>query len=60
MKNNWRKRIFLGALAMTMAASVSVPAFAGAAPDGKTNASDLADTMALTNEWNETMIKALV
>lgn len=53
MKNNWRKRIFLGALAMTMAASVSVPAFAGAAPDGKTNASDLADTMALTNEWNE-------
>lgn len=52
MKSNWRKQMMISALALTLSATNVAPAFASAAPDGKTNAVDIAQTMGTTAQWN--------
>lgn len=52
MKSNWRKQMMISALALTLSATNVVPVFASAAPDGKTNAADIAQTMGTTTQWN--------
>ena len=54
MKGNWKKQLFAGALAVSLFATGGFTALAGdytAAPDGKTNAADLAAAMGNTSEW---------
>lgn len=54
MKGNWKKQLFAGTLAVSLFAAGSFTALAGdytAAPDGKTNAADLAAAMGTTSEW---------
>ena len=45
MRSNWRKQMMISALALTLSATNVAPVFASAAPDGKTNAADIAQTM---------------
>ena len=52
MKSNWRKQMMISALALTLSATNVAPVFASAAPDGKTNAVDIAQTMGTTAQWN--------
>lgn len=52
MKSNWRKQMIISALALTLSATNVAPVFASAAPDGKTNAADIAQTMGTTTQWN--------
>lgn len=52
MKSNWRKQMMISALALTLSATNVAPVFASAAPDGKTNAADIAQTMGTTAQWN--------
>ena len=42
----------ISALALTLSATNVAPVFASAAPDGKTNAVDIAQTMGTTAQWN--------
>ena len=44
MRSNWRKQMMISALALTLSATNVAPVFASAAPDGKTNAADIAQT----------------
>ena len=48
MRSNWRKQMMISALALTLSATNVAPVFASAAPDGKTNAADIAQTMGTT------------
>ena len=52
MRSNWRKQMMISALALTLSATNVAPVFASAAPDGKTNAADIAQTMGTTAQWN--------
>lgn len=52
MRSNWRKQMMISALALTLSATNVAPVFASAAPDGKTNAADIAQTMGTTTQWN--------
>ena len=52
MRSNWRKQMMISALALTLSAANVAPVFASAAPDGKTNAADIAQTMGTTAQWN--------
>lgn len=52
MKSNWKKQMMISALALTLSATNVAPVFASAAPDGKTNAADIAQTMGTTTQWN--------
>ena len=52
MKSNWRKQMMISALALTLSAANAAPAFASAAPDGKSNAAEIAQTMGTTTQWN--------
>ena len=52
MRSNWRKQMMISALALTLSAANAAPVFASAAPDGKTNAADIAQTMGTTAQWN--------
>lgn len=52
MKSNWRKQMMISALALTLSATNVAPVFASAAPDGKTNAADIAQTMGTTAQWD--------
>ena len=52
MKSNWRKQMMISALALTISATNVAPVFASAAPDGKTNAADIAQTMGTTAQWD--------
>lgn len=52
MRSNWRKQMMISALALTLSATNVAPVFASAAPDGKTNAVDIAQTMGTTAQWN--------
>ena len=45
MRSNWRKQMMISALALTLSATNVAPVFASAAPDGKTNAADIAQKM---------------
>lgn len=51
MKGNWRKQIVISALAITLAAGNAASVFASAAPDGKTDASVMAEQMGLSNQY---------
>lgn len=44
--------MMISALALTLSATNVAPVFASAAPDGKTNAADIAQTMGTTTQWN--------
>ena len=44
--------MMISALALTLSATNVAPVFASAAPDGKTNAVDIAQTMGTTAQWN--------
>ena len=44
--------MMISALALTLSATNVAPVFASAAPDGKTNAADIAQTMGTTAQWN--------
>ena len=48
MKANWRKQMMISALALTFSAANAAPVFASAAPDGKSNATEIAQTMGTT------------
>ena len=52
MRSNWRKQMMISALALTLSATNVAPVFASAAPDGQTNAADIAQTMGTTAQWN--------
>ena len=52
MRSNWRKQMMISALALTLSATNVAPVFASAAPDGKTNAADIAQTMGTTAQWD--------
>lgn len=52
MRSNWRKQMMISALTLTLSATNVAPVFASAAPDGKTNAVDIAQTMGTTAQWN--------
>lgn len=52
MRSNWRKQMMISALALTLSATNVAPVFASAAPDGKTSAADIAQTMGTTAQWN--------
>lgn len=52
MRSNWRKQMMISALALTLSATNVAPVFASTAPDGKTNAADIAQTMGTTAQWN--------
>ena len=52
MRSNWRKQMMISALALTISATNVAPVFASAAPDGKTNAADIAQTMGTTAQWD--------
>lgn len=55
MKGKWTKQLFAGALAVSLLSVGSLTALAGdytAAPDGKTDAADMAAAMGTTAEWN--------
>ena len=52
MKSNWRKQMMISALALTLSAANAAPVFASAAPDGKSNAAEIAQTMGTTTQWN--------
>ena len=45
MKANWRKQMMISALALTLSAANAAPVFASAAPDGKSNATEIARQM---------------
>lgn len=51
MKYNWKKQILSGTLAVAVTVSSPVMAFAGAAPDGKTDAAKMSQEMNLSDEW---------
>ncbi len=51
MKCNWKQRIVTGTMVAAVMAGNMVPAMASAAPDGKTDAEQLAATMNLSNLW---------
>lgn len=51
MKNLWMKRLLAGTVAATVVAANMVTGFASPAPDGKTEAEDLAQSMNKTSEW---------
>lgn len=55
MKRKWQKRVFAGTLAVTMISSNIIGGIvntnAGAAPDGSTNATDLAKIMQTESDW---------
>ena len=51
MKSNWRKQMMISALALTLSAANAAPVFASAAPDGKSNAAEIAQTMGTTTQW---------
>lgn len=50
MKSNWRKQMMISALALTLSAANAAPVFASAAPDGKSNAAEIAQTMGTTTQ----------
>ncbi|MGN0414255.1 MAG: metallophosphoesterase [Agathobacter sp.] len=55
MTGHWRKRVLTGTLAMSLLATGIFPsteAYANAAPDGKTAAETLAQTLNKTGDWN--------
>ena len=52
MRSNWRKQMMISALALTLSAANAAPVFASAAPDGKSNAAEIAQTMGTTTQWN--------
>lgn len=52
MKRRWQRRLFTGVLAMTIMATNSSAVFAGAVPDGKTDAAAMAESMGKTDAWN--------
>lgn len=51
MKDDYQKRILAGTLAVVVTVASPVMAFAGAAPDGKTDAANMAQEMDLSDEW---------
>lgn len=51
MNNAWRKRFLTTILATAMIGTSAVPAFAEAAPDGKNDASQLAEAMGTEARW---------
>lgn len=54
MKNRWKKQLFAGALAVSLFSVGSLTALAGdytAAPDGKTDAADMAAVMGTDSRW---------
>lgn len=51
MKKIWTKRILAGTMATSILMSQSTSVFADVAPDGKTNAADLAGAMGKTDAW---------
>lgn len=51
MNNLWRKSFMAGILSVSLTAGAVTPVFAGAAPDGKTNASSLAGEMGIDQNW---------
>lgn len=53
MKRSWTKRILAGAMATTVLMSQSFTVLADAAPDGKTDAAALAESMSLTEAWEQ-------
>ncbi len=53
MTSKWRKQMMVGALSLTLAAGNISSVFAGTAPDGKTEGSDLAQTMRLETQWKQ-------
>lgn len=56
MNGKWKKQLFAGTLAVTLLSATSLSAFAGdytAAPDGMTAASDMAESMGLSDLWND-------
>ena len=44
--------MMISALALTLSAANAAPVFASAAPDGKSNAAEIAQTMGTTTQWN--------
>lgn len=52
MKRKWQKRLLVGTLALAITSTNVMPAMAKAAPDGKTNAAELSESMGLTDQWN--------
>lgn len=52
MRRNWQKQLLAAAVAASMLAGNVMPALAGAAPDGKTDAADMAGNMGNSAQWN--------
>lgn len=51
MNNLWRKSFMAGILSVSLTAGAVTPAFASAAPDGKTDAASLAGGMGISRNW---------
>ena len=51
MNNLWRKSFMAGILSVSLTAGAVTPAFASAAPDGKTDAASLAGGMGISQNW---------
>ena len=51
MNNLWRKSFMAGVLLVSLTAGAVTPAFASAAPDGKTDAASLAGGMGISRNW---------
>lgn len=51
MKCSWKRRLLAGTMTAAVAAGSAIPAFASAAPDGKTSAEDLASAIHATDAW---------
>lgn len=51
MKCSWKRRLLAGTMTAAVAAGSAIPAFASAAPDGKTSAADLASVIDATDAW---------
>lgn len=51
MKPNWRKQMMISALALTLSTTSVASVLASAAPDGKSNAEQITQTMGTTTQW---------
>ena len=51
MRPNWRKQMMISALALTLSTTSVASVLASAAPDGKSNAEQIAQTMGTTTQW---------
>ena len=51
MKCSWKRSLLAGTMTAAVAAGSAIPAFASAAPDGKTSAEDLASAIHATDAW---------